>query len=249
MTVLIKFDDYPLNEVSEWDDNVETRISETTVPRRHGTYHEETFVYGSRKISLRGTIFAAAWEDSRVILRDMKQRLSKGTKRLYFDDDEYIWATLQHFSYNHKAGYGQGKVVDFAASFICKDPFYYSTSSTTVQDLYMLDGNTIEVTNNGNIETPPILTITTTSISTTGVTVTNTHADINQYVKYAGNIIAAESLVIDHSEATMKKDIVGVLNDFQGDFFKLGVGSNTLIVAYDSGAAISLTVQHTDRRI
>jgi hypothetical protein len=249
MTVQLKFDDYILDHVSEWDDSVESRISETVVPRRHGTYHEETFAYGSRKITMRGTIFTADWESSRTVLRDFRQRLSGGTKKLYFDDDEYIYATMQNFSYQHRAGYGQGKVVDFSVSFICKDPFYYATSPTTVQDTYMITDDTIVVTNSGNIDTPPEITIIAGTLSSTNVRITNTHADINQYVEYTATLGALETLVINHDEATMEKESVGVLNDFAGDFFNLGVGSNTLIITFTGSSYIQCTVEHTDRRI
>jgi len=247
-TVNVKFDDYVLNDVSEWSENIETRLRETSVPRRHGSYHEDTFVYGSRQITLRGTIFRADWGESRTVLTEMKQRLSEGKKRLYFDDERYIWATMSGFNLQHQAKYGQGAAVDFSIAFICKDPFWYDISSTTTQDTSVAHEDTIIVTNSGNVTTPPTFTILSTSGDASNIQITNNHSDISQFVRYGGTLLQDdETLIINCDEATMEKDNTNVLNDFTGDFFHLGVGSNSLTVIFEDATTLSITINHNNR--
>lgn len=251
-TQVLIFDNVDLSEyVQSWQEISPTRLNAVTVPRRHGALISDAVVQDARRINLAGRIVSPDGTalGLRDLLEDISELLTRQNKRLQLWDDRYIVAYKSSFGVQYVPGSSM-RAVDFTIEFLCVDPFWYSTASSTAGALVVPNLTTadqaIDITNNiyrkaltinnpGSIFVYPIITVTAIGTPLTRITVRN--LTIGRLFTYEGTVAAAKSLVVDTSGFTVVNDGTDDLTQWAGDFLWLMPGSNSMEIEGTAPAA------------
>lgn len=236
-TQIIKFDGVDLSDYfSSWQESANSRINAVTVPRRHGALVTDSIVEEPRVIAVSGRIQAATAEALRTLLDTLSELFTRRNKQLQLWDDRYIIANKSQFGISYVHGSAM-RAVDFSLQFFCADPFWYGTTpSSENYDLSTSDiplditnniyRRVVSVTNGGNQYIFPVITVTPGGTPLTTVIVRN--MTTGRYFIYSGTVAVGTSLVIDMANFTVENNGIEDLTNFQGDFFSMQPGANTI---------------------
>lgn len=231
------------------------------IPGMPGTDYIRS-VYGVRKLDVKVGYHGANLADFRSKMREWAGWLKPGKlEQLIFDDepDKYYMAVLDGSTdLSQIVAYGDGTL-----SFICPDPFAYAVNSQIVLWDAPYQGTTT-LTNNGTEECGVKITIEAssganmdmtaagigstnygTASSTSGVEITIGGVS----VKYTGQILSGDVVVIDTGELTVTKNGVNALQYWSGDFPKLPAGTIDVSEFDQSGNGASIKFDYTERWI
>jgi predicted phage tail component-like protein len=141
------------------------RRKELTIPGRHGNYNFTGNTYENKIIEVEIKYIGTSFSELRNRARSLAAWLSStgAYKQLIFDDetDKYYLAKLySQVSLQNLFRIGQANL-----TFDCY-PFAYSTSESSFSVEITEDDQEFTITNNGTAETPQIITITNTGLTT-----------------------------------------------------------------------------------
>lgn len=174
---------------------------------------------------------------------DMKGRFYRRNQRLYVNKTIYINLTSL---YQVKEEFVPGlsnRCSKLIAEFKADDPFYYEDRLTTATRTLDSTPTTFTITNRGNVDTPPVITITATGVLPY-IKITN-RANGRVCLYKDPQMIAGQSLVIDTAEATVKRNGVNTINNMSGAFHVLEHGEN--VFAINCEPHCIMTISHFPR--
>lgn len=215
--------------VDEYSEAVDTRLNAMQVPKRHGVLITEVPVLAGRVVKIKGRVQAENYAVLRGTLDTMGRLLNSGRQQLRIVDDRYINAYKQSFSF----GYVPGSALcaaDFAADFVCDDPFWYEdvlqeeTVVLTSSDTPIGNGNyrkTVLITNGGEVFVYLNLTVTADQGGSIDLVRLRNTTQANRTFEYTGTILSGKSLVVDSNEFTALNDGVEDLTHWSGYWIAL----------------------------
>ena len=235
-----------LGEVLSWDEEIPSRVLAEDFPRKHGSFVPPIAFLGTRTIRVNCRAVGASEAALKSFLNDLSYKLyRKGRDKLVLrDDSRYLNAIKTAMRLGYKAGEAPAVQALFSIEFLCDDPFWYSTieSSIATQSI-VASPTTFVITHNGPVETPPRIEIKAVGANRTDVKLSNT--TVGLFVRYAGTIVAGQTLVIDCAKKTVANAGVNGLNDFTGTFFNLEPGAQNL--TFEGAQPCDVTVYWTER--
>ena len=226
MAIDIKLGSYVFgNEISDFEVEEDSRVDQVAVPRRDGFLSDEAYRSGM-KIRLSGLICEDTDTEARAAINNLRNAFGKGKKNLTLYNDRQAEVQRSYFSYRYVDG--DMRRIEWEGELVSDDFGFVSTSPTEQEETINANPETNIFTNNGNLETSAIIRITAGGANiATGLRIDNlTNAKfftINQQID-AGDWVEIDTdllTVVDQSGAN-------VLAAFQGDFFKLEPGDNSI---------------------
>jgi len=132
---------------------------------------------------------------------------------------------------------------DFEARFVAEEPYEIADALSNKVEVITTDPQTFTATTGGTAPTLPVVRVeATASALVDALKLTNqTHGS---FFAYHGTLAAGKTLVVDCAQQIAEVDGVSVLADFEGDFWPLVKGANSL--KFD-GDPCTVTVEWNDR--
>jgi phage-related protein len=246
ITHAISFNNYDLTDIIEaHSDQMNTRVSMQTVPKRHGALLTDVPVLDIRKIQLKGVYYGTSQQDARDKIRAVENALGYTKGKLKLFSDRYFNAWKSAFSSSYVPNTNL-QVVIMTMEFSCDDPFEYDEGNPFEQVTTLTSGDTPVDVTNGFYKKQIVINYPGTAPAYLKVLVT---ADVAGAVKQAivrnlttgkswtyaqtatGGVIAStQSLVVDGNAFTVQNNGVNDLPSWQGIFVWLQNGNNTIEV-------------------
>jgi len=247
MSVVLRFggttSSYELEGVQEWNESLEQRVLPAVIPRRDGAVIDSVPAANTRIIDVQGILVGTAGTACRTKLDTLTDLVYNGRQQLYLNDDRYIYSVCQDFNYEYVVGFA-AKAIKWSASFLCDDPYWYSTGTQSATQSTITSGTEATVACNlattathGNADTPPWISFDVDSGTATKVRFYNTNTNINRWCEVSCNMLTGISLVVNSADKTVKYNTGNVLPYFSGSFFNLAAGSTNNIIVLSTGAA------------
>jgi len=187
-----------IDGVTEWGEDLPSRVQSETFPRRHGSIVQSLAFLDKRIVTLSGEVIKADETTLKSYLNTLSQTLSdRGRDRLFFrNDNRYLNAIKTGFSYRFTGGRLPASIAQFSIQFLADDPFWYnSTTDSVLTSNIVASPTVIAVTNNGGTKTPPLIEIKALGSAVTGVKISNGTTGL--FIQYTGTINAGATLSID----------------------------------------------------
>ncbi len=198
MALAITFAGLAIDGVTEWGEDLPSRVQSETFPRRHGSIVQNLAFLAPRIVTLSGEVVKSDETSLKSYLNTLSQTLTdRGRDRLFLrDDNRYLNAIKTGFSQRFTGGRRPSSIAQFSISFMADDPFWYNSTTDSVLTSNILASPTvIAVTNTGGTKTPPLIEILNTSSAITGVKISNGTTGL--FISYTGTINAGATLSID----------------------------------------------------
>lgn len=141
-----------------------------------------------------------------------------------------------------EAGFGQTRA-KLSASLLAADPFWYSTTDTTVTQAVTTTPTTFSVTNSGNVDAAAIVTLTAAA-SCTNINLVNTTDGSRQFQLQDTQLTTGQVAIINAVTGTVYRNTNNIINAFSGVFLKVLPGVNSFTY---TGGNCSLEVKFTPR--
>lgn len=215
------------------------RINFHNIPKSDGSIAEEA-KRESIKISMQGILSGADYDAVRNALNDLESALQNGFQKFTIDDERFILAQMQSFKKNFRA---MRTYIAFNAEFVAHYPFWISEDEN-VDDRTPTTTVGYVINNAGN------------AISRCKVEFTAPAGGIDDDIKlenqtngnvfrFRGEISAADVLLIDNRYDTddfkVENDGADAFADFEGDFFTLSPGDNTIVFTGPADTDVKIT--------
>jgi len=198
MALAITFAGLAIDGVTEWGEDLPSRVQSETFPRRHGSIVQSLAFLGGRTVTLSGEVIKADETSLKSYLNTLSQTLTdRGRDRLFLrDDSRYLNAIKTGFSCRLTGGRLPARIAQFSIQFFADDPFWYnSTTDSVLTSNIVASPTVIAVTNNGGTKTPPLIEIKALGSAVTGVKISNGTTGL--FISYTGTINAGATLSID----------------------------------------------------
>jgi phage-related protein len=228
-------------EKIELDDNSE--IATELVPRRHGALVTEEVTMSPKKIFLVGQIVQATAALAETRLSLLMKQMNAGRKQLRFNSARYINCYKEAFEAVPVDGTAL-TVWRYSITFFADDPFFYSTSDTSVDQIADYNPEVWTHTNSGDGIVFPTISIIADQggAISGGITLTNSTTGLS--FTFSATIANTKSLVVDCANHTVKNDGVTDFASAGGSFHHLVSGSNNFSYA---GSAGTVRIAYTQR--
>lgn len=214
------------------------------LPRVHGGALLSDY-WGKRTITIEGGVEGETLSELADNIQALRKALAPADKHLVVDTLDstsyYFVATCTSFPLPQEAG-GSYRHMTWSATFECADPFRYSAAESVDTGLIFTDASTAVISNSGDIDCDPIITITTTNTVDTTISVTN--VTTGDRIKPLVTMSAGDTLTIDSTRLNLTLN--GIPVDYDGGFPILLSGPNTLKVSLSSGS-VRATVRRRHR--
>jgi hypothetical protein len=177
-----------------------------------------------------------------------------GVQNLYVHNDRYLKAVKKSCAISYPTGTGF-QVAEWSVSFVCGDPFYYSTESTCSATAVQSNLSTRVVQNTGTAPAPFQINLYSSLGTVTGLTVYQIYSGVTvAYFRYTGSLsTSTPGLVINSNDFTAVYSGAAVGTAFAGDFLTLrytptGGAANTFRFQSGSpGASVTAMILYTPR--
>lgn len=228
-------------ESCDWDDS--TQLATELVPRRHGALITEEPVLAPRRLTLMGMIVSATDAACETRYSLLAKQLNAGAKQLRFNGLRYI--TCYKKGMEARPVESTGLIaLKYAIEFMAVDPFWYSTSATSADQVASYGVTAWSHTNSGDAMVWPTITF----LANQGVAVTPpislTNSTTGQTFTYSGTIASGQNLVVNCANFTVQNNGTTDLANSSGSFIQLNSGSNSM--SY-SGPACTVRLAYTQR--
>jgi len=187
-----------IDGVTDWGEQLDSRVQSETFPRRHGSIVQSLAFLNPRTVTLSGEVVKADETTLKSYLNSLSQTLTdRGRDRLFFrNDNRYLNAIKTGFGYRFTGGRLPSSIAQFSIQFLADDPFWYnSTTDSVLTSSIVASPTVIPVTNNGGAKTPPLIEIKALGSAVTDVKIAN--GTTGQFIRYTGTINAGATLSID----------------------------------------------------
>ena len=233
------------DEVEQFDWNDQTYIASETIPRRHGALVTEEPVIGPRRFSLTGMIVqaTAALCESRYSTLAKQMNISGQPKRLRCNSARYISCYKKDLNPRPVEGVGlvaMRYVIDFFAA----DPFWYSTSATSVDQVASYGVTAWTHTNSGDAMVWTTITILADQGGAVTAPFSLANSTTGQTFTYNGTIASGQSLVINCANFSVANNGTSDLTNSSGSLIQLDSGGNSMVF---TGVAATVRIAYTQR--
>lgn len=209
------------------------------IPRIDGSVAEQA-KRKSLVISVEGTVIGSDYDLLRANIDTVKAALQSGLQKFTTDDDRYMMAQMQSFNYEYRT---LRTFAEIRAEFLAHYPFWLSETMIT-DERTPTSGVGYTITNNGNAPTRVKVEFT----APVGGIVDNIQMENitrSELFKYRGTVVVGQILEVDNR---VDSDDFQVLNNgvddhknFEGDFFTLVAGANTIKFTGQAGTIVKLS--------
>jgi hypothetical protein len=201
------------------------------LPSELGT-HYSTSKFSTRRLSWQGDLVGdSIFANRRLMIDVMGQNGLKLLKFTTYDDLQLqceVVIDKLNFPYTHS-------INTFLVEAIAKDWRFYSQTEKTST----VAGSTT-LTNSGNENTFPVITITGTDVDLDFV-----NNATGQTFSIVETLTSGQSIIIDSQAMTVEKEGVNIYGSFDGDFLMLDAGDNSISVT-NNDSAVSITYSWRD---
>lgn len=182
----------------------------------------------------------------RTLLDTFLQNL-QGTQNLYILDDRYYRdCQLQHADVRAEVN-TLLKIVKVNLSFVSPDPYQYAVTPTTGTRVVSASGQTLAVTVGGTADAYGTISVTVGGSGAKTLAATITNSTTGQAFTLSGSCVGGDVIVVDCLNKTVKISGASRMDMFDGLFFNLANGANTLTEAYTSATISNLAVSFSNR--
>jgi phage-related protein len=246
MTFALKFGSYAFpSTFYPSAEPAEAAVALARLPRAEGA-RASARLLTEKTLRVEGGLLQEATAPLRAKLDAMKAAL-QGSQALYFEADRY-WrnAQLRDFETSYEAT-GYGRMARVRLAFVTGDPYQYSTTETNTNRVISASGQTLSVTNGGDAPAAPSveLTVGGSGAVTLGATITN--STTGKAFTLAGAVTGGDVIIVNALEKTVTIGGTDKTALFDGLFWELATGANTVTLTYTSGTITNLVVKHRAR--
>lgn len=213
------------NYIDTFEITQESRIEQVAIPRRNG-YLSDTGYKTGMTIRLGGLIFSDDSDTARSDFNSLKNAFNVGKVALTIYDDRQVMVQKSYFSSSYEEQ--DLRRIRWEAELLADDYGFSAVDQTSTENSQTASPQTNTHTNNGNLETDSVIRITAgTDTIASGVRIDNLTTD--EYFTYNATITTGNWVEIDTDLLTVV-DQAGTnkIANFQGDFFKLAAGDNSI---------------------
>ena len=181
----------------------------------------------SRKVEI--TVYVDAETGPRYFaaLDFIKQKMYRRNMKLYISESRYInLDALDSFSEENITGFMNRRCF-VKATYVCTDPFWYSAQEAVITAAITDSPQTVTIRNDGNVETPLIVTVTADSEPVPEIKIANETTGRTMYYKDP-QMAVGSSVVIDAVAGSVLRNGVNSINAFRGMFPTIMPGNNVL---------------------
>lgn len=226
MALDIKIGSYALgNYIDRFEISQESRLEQVTIPRRDGYVSDDPYKTGI-SITMGGLIFNESGDDTRTALNALKNAMSAGSFTVTVYDDRQITCKKVYFSASYEDS--DLRRISWEAQLASDDYGFIAVNPTATENSQTASPQTNTHANNGNLDTDVVIRITAgTDTIASGVRIDN--LTTGKYFTYNASITTGNWIEVDTEELTVvDQDGVNKLASFQGDFFRLAAGDNSI---------------------
>lgn len=214
-----------VNNIDTFEITQESRVEQVPIPRRDG-FLSDTGYKAGMTIRIGGLILETDGDTARSTLNSLKNAFSGGKVVLTIYSDRQVTVQKSYFSVSYEDQ--DLRRLRWEAELLADDFGFVAVSQTATEDNQSASPQTNTHTNSGNLDTDSVIRITAgTDTIASGVRIDNlTNA---KYFVYNSAITTGNWVEIDTDLLTVV-DQAGAnqIANFQGDFFKLAAGANSI---------------------
>ena len=223
------------------------RFSEAERAYQHGSVVTSDDKIQSRPGRIWGTISYSTRAAFRTALEQLRGACYIEDPTLHADDfwpDRYIIIKITSVDGVYYPNLMAGEV---EVAFQATDPFWYSDTLSSVTRILTSQPETFTITNNGEAETPPIITYTA-GAGQMRVRVRNAN-DANRELDYQATLELNNVLIMNAESGVVTLDGTTHIEKLTGAWWSLVVGANVIRVGITGalGAASTLQIQYRER--
>lgn len=226
MSLDIKIGSYSLGDyIDTFEITQDSRVEQVAIPRRHGLLSDEGYKTGMT-LKIGGLIYNSDYTVTRTILTSIKGALSLGKIVFTVFSDRQVTVQKSYFSSSYEDQ--DLRRIRWEAELLADDFGFVAVDPTISEKTISASPQTDTFTNDGNLDADSIIRITAgASDIASGLRIDNlTNA---KFFTYNAVISAGNWIEIDTDLLTVVDQLgVNQLANFQGDFFKLAGGSNSV---------------------
>ncbi len=208
------------------------RLARKSRVHAHGGVIVSDQKIATRIVSLHGVFGKASSATMETELNNMRLYCGTASLRLYATQYSDYYFNVECL--NFEAEYlGKMTVVEVDIDFLVIDPFRYYKTETTDQSFTVDESpEALTVANGGNARVSPVITFTAgVSANFSKLTIQNA-TDSDKYFDYepAANLTEGDIVEVDCANTTVKLNTVDDISHFEGSFFELLSGNNSISV-------------------
>lgn len=259
MPDLIKYDTLILtDEIHDITVSEPNRVPLAAVAKRQGALVTDLPTTAERSVQMKGTIYGKEFDvtdpsaGANARRDSIATAMSEFNKRLYINSAKFLKAYPTAFNWAYRHG-SAGKVIDYALSFICPDPFFYIGEEAETQTIELRSSDPAESGFAGSKIKSATIVNAGTAYAFVKVTVSNENAlsaltrcrVVNQTIPvdegfpykdwvYNNFVSTDQTLVVDSNFMTAARHGFSLQQDLEhwvGTWLWLEPGSNTIQVA------------------
>jgi phage-related protein len=244
MAVQLTFGSYAFgSSVERYAVTQKPRTKQIVVPRRDGV-RMDIPPLGPLEIRLSGRLIDTTQAGLRSQFDSLKAALLKKRDRLTLFDDRFVDALLVSYGDDFVPGAGM-LAARYDLTFVGELPFLQSVTLNSNSQTVSVSPTTWNVTAAGNTRTRPVIRITNTSGGSIVNNIKVENLTLGKALVFTGALAAGRTLVLDMQARTITNDNVEDLTNWQGEFWELAVGANSL--KYTGGVSVTIVTEWRDR--
>lgn len=203
------------------------RVEVEDLPRVDGAYEKQA-LWSSRSIRMRGFVAGDDRADLANVRSSLVKALAPRQQRLIVDTlghtGRFYYATCEALDIPERAD-EHIRHLDWDAHFICADPFAYNLTESNLPTFNASNDSEIALTNNGDVTTNPVLSLTTQHAYPVRFSILN--ETTGERIAPKTTILNGDRFIIDTDRRSLTKN--GVEIDYAGSFPTLASGGNVLV--------------------
>lgn len=230
-------------EISEFEIENASRVEQVAIPRRDGLKSDTAYNAGL-SIRLAGLISETTDTIARATLNSLKNAFNQGKVNLTIYDDRYV--QVQKNSFRSRYPQQDMRAIEWEAELLADDFGFLSVALEETTIALASSPLTTAITNAGNLATKPVL-----RISAVGGTISSgariDNLTTGEFIIYNSSIASGKYVDIDCDALTViDSDGNNKFTSFQGNFFKLSGGANSIKWTGSTGSH-TLRLQFRDK--
>lgn len=246
MAVAVTFGTYDFGtSVEKYAVRQRPRLKQIIVPKRDGV-RADIATLGPTEVTLQGKIFKSSNTLLRTEFDTLKAAVYKKRDKLTLFDDRFLDCQFSSYADDFVPGSAM-LAARYDLSFLAELPFLQSVALNSNSQTVIVSPTQWMVTPGGNIRTRPTLRITNNS----GASIVNNlkieNLTLGKALVFTGTLANTNTLIIDMQARSIQNAGVEDLTNWQGEFWELAVGANTL--KYTGGITVAVVTEWRDRYV
>lgn len=235
---------YNFPEYTSFESDTDARCDKSEKAFSHGEIMTGDGKIEGRDVTVEAEILdCVSKSEYRAAIDALKQAAYRQDQKLYLDDDRHInIKNLKKISEEFYDGFYRVRA-KIKVTFYCPDPFFYNETLSSQEITITESPQIFTVSNGGNLDTPPIITIEPSETNSV-LSLVNTTDNSRTFSYSDASFSAGNSLVIDSTDGTVEKDGTNTLNNVGGTFLTLLAGNNEITY---TGPLGTITFNYTKR--